>query len=67
MASIPNISEVLASAPQVACPQCMVKMTLRVLDPSEKKLEMYTATFRCPRCGDDTKREFECSSENAES
>jgi endogenous inhibitor of DNA gyrase (YacG/DUF329 family) len=45
------------SAPQVKCSRCEVAMTLRTLMPMEKGQE-YRATYRCPKCGTDTQREF---------
>lgn len=59
MSSIPNIERVLSAAPRVTCPRCAIRMTMRVLDPSKRE-HWYAATFRCPQCGDDVKREFEC-------
>ena len=45
------------SAPKVTCPGCIVEMTLRSLVPAPAT-ELYIATYRCPKCGTDTKREF---------
>jgi DNA-directed RNA polymerase subunit RPC12/RpoP len=44
-------------APQVECPGCKVVMRLRTLVPA-KNTQLYTAMYRCPKCGTETQREF---------
>src|SRR4051812_38525381 len=45
------------SAPHVECPRCNIEMTLRTLVPKSDSDE-FSATYRCPKCGTDTQREF---------
>jgi hypothetical protein len=47
----------LKSAPKVACHGRHVEMTMRVL-AAAKGQYTYVATYRCPKCGTDTEREF---------
>ena len=59
MAFEEDFVRLLDSAPKVTCPGCFVEMTLRALSPASQS-KLYTATYRCPRCGTDTDREFVC-------
>jgi len=52
-----DFARLIDSAPKVECAHCIVEMTLRTLVPKPGTQE-YTATFRCPKCGTDTQREF---------
>jgi predicted RNA-binding Zn-ribbon protein involved in translation (DUF1610 family) len=52
-----HITSVLKSAPRVDCPHCLVDMTLRHLEPKEDVKE-FTGSYRCPKCGIETQREF---------
>ncbi len=52
-----DFDRLIDHAPQVTCPRCSVDMPLRTLIPVPNTQE-YTATYRCPRCGTDTQREF---------
>ena len=49
--------DILKKAPVVTCPGCEVGMTLRHLEPAGNT-GLYTATYRCPKCGTDSQREF---------
>ena len=42
--------------PVVLCPGCNVPMTLQSSEPTTDTLQ--TATFKCERCGTETKRDF---------
>ena len=54
-----DIAKVIDRAPKVTCPGCEIEMTLRTLVPvGGTSTNTYTATFRCPKCGTDTQREF---------
>lgn len=57
MAPKNDIARLLTSAPIVMCPGCLVEMTLRDLQPASVP-KLYAATYRCPKCGTDTEREF---------
>jgi predicted RNA-binding Zn-ribbon protein involved in translation (DUF1610 family) len=49
-------------APKVTCASCQISMTLRTLLPVlGTSDDLFRATYRCPRCGIDTDREFVCS------
>ena len=43
-------------APHVTCLRCAIEMNLRALVPAAGS--EYIATYRCPKCGTDTQREF---------
>ena len=45
-----------ASVPVVLCPGCKIAMRLILLDHAVGDLS--TATFRCEKCGTETRREF---------
>jgi hypothetical protein len=42
--------------PVVLCPGCKLPMTLQRSEPATEGLQ--TATYKCERCGTETKREF---------
>jgi uncharacterized Zn finger protein len=52
-----DFARLLDCAPHVMCDRCSVEMTLRTLLPIVESHE-YSATYRCPKCGTDTQREF---------
>jgi predicted RNA-binding Zn-ribbon protein involved in translation (DUF1610 family) len=57
MATQDELVQLLGHAPQITCPRCMVEMTVRTVVPTANS-EEYSATYRCPKCGLDTPREF---------
>jgi hypothetical protein len=44
--------------PKVQCPGCVIPMTLMDLQPIMFTSQLYRGTYRCERCGTETKREF---------
>ena len=57
-----DFARLIDSAPHVQCVRCNVEMTLRTLVPVQNS-KKYTATFRSPKYGSDTDREFAVSFE----
>jgi hypothetical protein len=53
-----DIETLLRRAPIVTCPGCLVEMTMRDLAAVPEVDAIVSATYRCPNCGTDTKREF---------
>ena len=53
-----DFARLIDHAPKVTCERCTVEMTLRQMVPKGEGSTEYTATFRCPKCGTDTLREF---------
>ena len=51
-----NKVEAEETHPTVICPGCNIAMRLVLLEPAGGSLD--TATYRCERCGTETKREF---------
>lgn len=52
-----DFARLLDSAPHVTCPGCSVDMTIRNLLPAAEA-QNFTGTYRCPKCGTETQREF---------
>jgi hypothetical protein len=46
----------ISRLPEVVCPGCQVPMRLISSEPSAPNL--HTATYKCGRCGTETKRDF---------
>jgi hypothetical protein len=44
--------------PKVQCPGCAIPMQLMDLQPIMFTSQLYRGTYRCERCGTETKREF---------
>jgi hypothetical protein len=44
--------------PKVQCPGCFIPMTLMDLQPIMFTSQRYRGSYRCERCGTETKREF---------
>jgi hypothetical protein len=54
----PDIARAIDKAPIVRCPGCHVDMTLRRLEEPQRAKKLYSATYRCPKCGTETTRQF---------
>ena len=52
------LETIINRAPIVTCPGCLVEMTMRDFETVPLKHSTVRATYRCPKCGTDTKREF---------
>jgi hypothetical protein len=53
-----DIGTAFRSFPNVECPGCKIAMKLKDLRPVMFARRLYTGTYRCERCGTETKREF---------
>jgi DNA-directed RNA polymerase subunit RPC12/RpoP len=53
-----DIGTSLQLFPSVECPGCKIAMKLKDLRPVMFAPRLYTGTYRCERCGTETKREF---------
>ena len=55
----PDFVRVIDRSPRVICQRCTVDMTLRTLVPApDSNSALYTAGYRCPKCGTDNERQF---------
>jgi len=52
-----EFERLIGAAPIVQCPRCNIEMPVRTLVPISGERN-FTATYRCPKCGTDTEREF---------
>jgi predicted RNA-binding Zn-ribbon protein involved in translation (DUF1610 family) len=57
MSTETNFVRLIDKAPLVTCAPCSVEKTMRTLTPAPEA-DRFSATYRCPKCGSDTEREF---------